>query len=863
MTAKRFFYTFVACLGFFLCFVLKAQDRDSLETRIPTAADLCRSLDTLSQKEQKRAVLTQLQYLAGEESVETVSAYLSDPELCDPAVRILNRINSEAANQAMLNALPNADTTCLIALVQGLGQNRYSKALPAISALAGSANPILQKAVLFAMSEIALPDSEKILESAAVKAGYGYDRTNAADAYFNWLENLYNKGEQRLVGKKTGYLVKILKTPQQTPAKCFALRLFSLASEEKAVPEIFKALDDKDERYRGAALLCFENSRSPKITKELLKKVKTAVPEMKVQIIHFLEHTNDSALFSALLELLTAKDESVVEAAIEAAGKSEKTQAVAPIIKAMNQVNTPAVVKTGKAALLSLGSQTVVKTFAEAVPKSVPEVKIALLEILAEKRASPFSAVVFESARNDTGLVRKTAYTALKNVVREADMDTLAACLELLSDTSEINAVQDALYAAIKVDNNLDRQRDRLLGLMDGVERKELFFRPLAFVGAQSMLPAICDSLKSNDPAIRKMAADALINWNGQEVIPLLFAMAKSATPDTTLDEILMSCVNKIKDSDFNNVQKLLLFRKANEFAMKSKQRRVILEYIGETGLYTGLMTVVKYLDDLSQEVRQTALNVALSMVFDRNEYGDKKIKTLLEKAIRAATDPEMKFRQNTLLEFFDSLPDDHGFVSLLNGKDLSGWKGAVENPIARSRMNPSMLAEKQKKANDIMYHEWKIENGSLVYTGLGTHTICSEKLYGDFELYIDWKMTPRSEAGIYLRGSPQVKIQGAASATGETAVGSGGLSNNKQYPNVPLVVADNPLNEWNTFYIRMIGETVTVYLNGQLVTDQVVMENYWDRKQPIFPFGQLELHARGNRVEYRDIYIKEIPRTE
>jgi hypothetical protein len=76
-------------------------------------------------------------------------------------------------------------------------------------------------------------------------------------------------------------------------------------------------------------------------------------------------------------------------------------------------------------------------------------------------------------------------------------------------------------------------------------------------------------------------------------------------------------------------------------------------------------------------------------------------------------------------------------------------------------------------------------------------------------------------------------------------------------------VVADNAVNEWNSFYIKMIGDKVTVYLNGLLVTDNVVFENYWNRSLPIFPKEQIELQAHGTRVEYRDIYLREIPRQE
>ena len=75
--------------------------------------------------------------------------------------------------------------------------------------------------------------------------------------------------------------------------------------------------------------------------------------------------------------------------------------------------------------------------------------------------------------------------------------------------------------------------------------------------------------------------------------------------------------------------------------------------------------------------------------------------------------------------------------------------------------------------------------------------------------------------------------------------------------------MADNALGEWNTFKIKMVGEDVSVWLNGELVVDNVTLENYWDRNQSIFPTEQIELQAHGSRVWYRDIYVKEIPRLE
>ena len=120
--------------------------------------------------------------------------------------------------------------------------------------------------------------------------------------------------------------------------------------------------------------------------------------------------------------------------------------------------------------------------------------------------------------------------------------------------------------------------------------------------------------------------------------------------------------------------------------------------------------------------------------------------------------------------------------------------------------------------------------------------------------MVVDWKILPNGDSGVYLRGSPQVQIWDYT----QHPEGSGGLFNNQKNPAKPGVCADNPIGEWNTFRIKMAGERVTVHLNGKLVVDDVVLENYWDRSQPIFPSGQIELQNHGNTLYFRNLCIKE-----
>ena len=208
----------------------------------------------------------------------------------------------------------------------------------------------------------------------------------------------------------------------------------------------------------------------------------------------------------------------------------------------------------------------------------------------------------------------------------------------------------------------------------------------------------------------------------------------------------------------------------------------------------------------------------------------------------------------------------NEGFVPLFNGKDLTGWKGLVGDPIKRSRMNAKTLAEAQKKADAEMRESWKVVNGELQFTGHGNN-ITTMKKYADFEMLVDWKIidnnTLDGDAGIYLRGTPQVQIWDNANLKVGAQVGSGGLYNNKENDSKPLKVADKKIGEWNTFRIIMKGDRVTVYLNGELVTDNVILENYWDRAQPIFAEEQIELQAHGSPISYRNIYIKELPRVK
>lgn len=289
------------------------------------------------------------------------------------------------------------------------------------------------------------------------------------------------------------------------------------------------------------------------------------------------------------------------------------------------------------------------------------------------------------------------------------------------------------------------------------------------------------------------------------------------------------------------------------------QQRKAALRLMASAGTYQALTFAASLLGDEQLETAKAAAGCVLQILSTHPDYNGKESREMLARAI-PLLEKKQKKQAKAWLDAADK--NEEGFVCLFNGKDLEGWKGLVENPISRAKMSVDELAKAQQKADELMRRDWIVENGDLLYIGHGWDNICTVKQYGDFELLVDWRLDPNGkepDAGVYLRGAPQVQIWDIRRTDVGAQVGSGGLYNNQKNPSTPTSVEDNKLGEWNTFRIIMKGEKVTVWLNGTKVVDDVVLENYWDRKQPIFPREQIEMQAHGSRCYFRNIYVREI----
>jgi len=205
------------------------------------------------------------------------------------------------------------------------------------------------------------------------------------------------------------------------------------------------------------------------------------------------------------------------------------------------------------------------------------------------------------------------------------------------------------------------------------------------------------------------------------------------------------------------------------------------------------------------------------------------------------------------------------GFTTLFNGNDLNGWFGhGTEDPRGLWAMSETELEAHKKKTREDIRKHWSVENGELVNDGNGLFLTTNED-YADFELLIEYKTVPMADSGIYLRGVPQVQIWDTTEEGGKWEIGadkgSGGLWNNSEGSpgKDPSKLMDRPFGEWNSFRILMMDSKVTVYMNGEKIVDDAVMENYFDRDIPIFDRGPIQLQTHGGEIRWRNIFIRKI----
>jgi hypothetical protein len=113
----------------------------------------------------------------------------------------------------------------------------------------------------------------------------------------------------------------------------------------------------------------------------------------------------------------------------------------------------------------------------------------------------------------------------------------------------------------------------------------------------------------------------------------------------------------------------------------------------------------------------------------------------------------------------------------------------------------------------------WAIEDGAMTNTPPANNLVSNEKLR-DFKLEAEYKLSPKGNSGIYLRGRYEMQVLDDAGTPTE-AHGHMAIYSRK----APDVNASRPAGEWQTVQITLVGNCVTAVLNGKTVHNNARIE--------------------------------------
>ncbi|SFS34937.1 DUF1080 domain-containing protein [Sphingobacterium wenxiniae] len=818
------------------------------------------ALDRISDKDNKGFVLTLMKQASKNEAIQAIVPYLKDDYLVDRAALALNGIRTAEASQALSKALAEAGsekaTTAIVAVLGDLRSKSDEDAV--LATLAKYQDENFQRNTYTALSKIAGAKSAPVFLQKLKSVNYQFDKSNIGGLTLDYANNLFDEGQQKLATSIATTISKEAEKAGSAALQVGALQLLTKANPAKTRKQLMKAASSSNTLYRAAALDLLREHGSDADTKTLIATLRKSSPEVQESILNF------------LAKEASANDVPAIEKSLGNVQHTRaKIAALNTLSKLSNYANTDYLIgeiaqadalttEAIKSLLLSSKNPTVVESINKSVAGSDVKTQLVLLELLSQRTNAQSSQVVLPLLSSADNNVKTAALKALPNVVNAADYDTL---VKLLPEASESDAryIQQALVIALHSSNDTDAKIKALAASIasNPTAQSVKYFPVFAGIGGDDALKAVKSYLDNAN--LRNAAIASLSGWSTPDALPTLITLSRTEKDEANFETAFRGLVRQINASSHTAEQKTLLLKDAFALAKNTAQKRSVLGSLQGTGTYQAMMFAAKYMNDA--ELKGSATNTAMSIATETHDFDGTDVRNILNAAMSNLSGSESAYLREAIVRHLSEMSAGEGYVSIFNGKDLTGWKGLVENPIKRAQMSEKELADKQAAADKNMRENWTAVNGDLVFSGHGDN-IATVKHYGDFEMLVDWKLDPNGkepDAGVYLRGTPQVQIWDISRTEVGAQVGSGGLYNNAKNPKDPLKVADNVLGEWNTFKIRMIGEKVWVWLNGELVVDNVTLENYWDRNQSIFPKEQIELQAHGSQVWYRDIYIKEL----
>lgn len=800
-----------------------AAGREELAREI--RAGLTDAVAASTDKPNQAFLLSQLQLCATAAEAPVFVKYAADEYLADYAVRgLISTPGTDGEILALIDASPAPDAL----LAYAAAEKRLAAAEPALLKWAADpkAGTPTKEAVYNALAKCGTAASIAPLAAAAKADGYAFTKTDATGAYVALLARLAAAGNSKAVAaakalRKTGM-------PQNVRAAGLGIVLGTDA--KKQTPELLAALKDADREYRCAALDFAGDFADDALYAAVVKKMPSLSDAAKTDIVSWLGARHAASQANAVIAAISSADEELALAAIRAAGKIGGQEALNALVAQLGGAHA----KEASAALAAFNGKP--NAAFVAALDGTPATQANALKLVAKRRITSAADKVFALLNSPDREVRTAAYGALAGVTTPADFNRLCGLLNQAQE-DDVKALQAGLKNALAKESP-DMQYKMVAGQMAAAPEKARYYPLLAQAASKEAIDAL---LAADD---RQAAFAALLTVQNPAMVDVLYDLARQ-NPAWT-DAAISRYTDFVSKSRNTPMRKYQLYRRGLEAKPSPKVQNKLLKALSRTPVFPALVLAVKYMD--APATAETAALVVKTVAAKNPGMGGQTVAAALKKALEvyvelAKADADAGYAVDEIKGLMAKLPEA-GFEPL--SLEPENRKAVVGNPETRKAMKPKALAKAQLEADAAMAQKWSLTDGILTAQA-NAPAIQFPKQYENFEMILDWK-TP-GEAGIAVRAIPQIRLGGVS--------GTGMLADDKG-----VADADNRPGNWNTLYVKVVDDRITVFENDVKIVENAVMTNPDMPGEPVGICGCIELIAGAAPVEFRNVYVNELPST-
>jgi len=196
-----------------------------------------------------------LQQIGTDRCIPAVSALLDDEILSHYARLVLERLESDAADKAMRDALDGVPDSAKIGIVGSLGARRDRRAVEQVSKLMASRNAAVAASALETLGEIGGPEAARRLSSAKLPKNLQPNQMKAMVACARSVPP----------ADAVALCQKVL-AGTDTAARIAAMRQLTIADPTKASPVIADAIRGSDARIRKGAIAVVADTKDSRFT---------------------------------------------------------------------------------------------------------------------------------------------------------------------------------------------------------------------------------------------------------------------------------------------------------------------------------------------------------------------------------------------------------------------------------------------------------------------------------------------------------------------------------------------------------------------------------------------------------------------